>query len=82
MRRLPGHLHTSTPPGVPRGDMSSQAAPMAQERDTPISVGERAPQFTLSTVNSVAGRIVGESVTLADLIARGQVVVEFLRGTW
>jgi peroxiredoxin len=62
--------------------MSSQPAPIAQQRDTPLTVGERAPQFTLKTANAAAGRSVGQSFTLADLIARGPVVVEFLRGTW
>lgn len=62
--------------------MSSQAAPIAQERDTPINVGDRAPQFTLKMANTAAGRSVGDSVALADITARGPVIVEFLRGTW
>jgi hypothetical protein len=55
---------------------------IAEARETPISVGEHAPQFTLKTANSAGGRSVGDSVALADMIARGTVIVEFLRGTW
>ena len=48
----------------------------------PVTVGERAPQFTLKTANAAAGRSVGDSVALADITAQGPVIVEFLRGTW
>jgi len=38
-------------------------------------IGDRAPDFTLPDA-------VGEMVRLADLLARGPVVVTFYRGTW
>ena len=40
-----------------------------------VKVGERAPDFTLP---DAAGR----SVHLADLLARGPVVLSFFRGRW
>ena len=38
-------------------------------------IGDRAPDFTLPDAT-------GELVRLADLLARGPVVVTFFRGTW
>ena len=38
-------------------------------------IGDQAPDFTLPDAT-------GESVRLADLLARGPVVVTFYRGTW
>jgi hypothetical protein len=38
-------------------------------------IGEKAPDFTLPNTS-------GELVKLADLLARGPVVVTFYRGTW
>lgn len=38
-------------------------------------IGDRAPDFTLPDAT-------GELVRLADLLARGPVVVTFYRGTW
>jgi hypothetical protein len=61
---------------------SGVAAPVETPRDEPITVGERAPEFTLKTANAAGGRGVGESVSLGELVARGPVIVEFLRGTW
>jgi hypothetical protein len=55
---------------------------MLEPRDEPVKVGERAPEFVLKTANAAAGRQVGDTVSLAELIARGPVIVEFLRGTW
>ena len=48
---------------------------MAQHSAT-LKVGDRAPEFTLASANGA-----GE-VSLAGLLERGPVVVEFLRGTW
>jgi len=41
-----------------------------------LRVGGKAPQFTLEAVNRTGG------FSLADLVRKGPVVVEFLRGTW
>jgi hypothetical protein len=40
-----------------------------------VKIGERAPEFTLP---SAAGHL----VTLADVVARGPVVLSFFRGRW
>ncbi|MGI9103031.1 MAG: hypothetical protein ACR2IF_11375 [Terriglobales bacterium] len=48
---------------------------MAQQSST-LSIGGRVPDFTLTAANG------GQSVNLAQLLARGPVVLEFLRGTW
>jgi peroxiredoxin len=53
-----------------------------QARDESVRVGERAPEFTLKAANAASGNNVGESVSLAELVAQGPVIVEFLRGTW
>jgi hypothetical protein len=62
--------------------MSTVATKGLVPGDEPVAVGERAPGFELKTANAAAGRGVGESVSLAELVAKGSVVVEFLRGTW
>jgi AhpC/TSA family protein len=43
--------------------------------DRVVKVGQRAPDFTLSNA-------AGKSVHLADLLARGPVVLSFFRGRW
>ncbi len=48
---------------------------MARESST-LRVGDRAPDFTLAAANQ------GRTVSLRKLLARGPVIVEFLRGTW
>ena len=40
-----------------------------------LKVGDRAPEFTLPDVN-------GKPVSLVELLARGSVIVTFLRGRW
>lgn len=44
--------------------------------DSALTVGARAPDFTLPAANQP------DSVSLYGLLKRGTVVVEFLRGTW
>ena len=41
-----------------------------------LKVGDRAPEFELSAANRDG------SVSLKQLLQRGPVIVEFLRGTW
>jgi hypothetical protein len=41
-----------------------------------LGVGSSAPQFALSAANREG------SFSLVDLISRGPIIVEFLRGTW
>jgi peroxiredoxin len=41
-----------------------------------VAVGQRVPEFTLSPANGA------EPVSLAALLQRGPVIIEFLRGTW
>jgi peroxiredoxin len=41
-----------------------------------LRVGDRAPDFTLAAANRDG------SFSLAELLAAGPVVLEFLRGTW
>ncbi len=48
---------------------------MPQQSAT-LHVGDRAPDFALDSANGMG------QVSLANLIARGPAVVEFLRGTW
>jgi len=43
---------------------------------TTLQVGDRAPDFTLPAANQPG------TVSLAGLLSRGPVIVEFLRGTW
>jgi len=49
-----------------------RAAGLAQKA---LKVGDRAPEFTLPDVN-------GKPVSLVELLARGSVIVTFLRGRW
>lgn len=47
-----------------------------QNRTETLQVGSRAPDFALSAANR-------EGIfSLASLLGRGPVIVEFLRGTW
>jgi peroxiredoxin len=48
---------------------------MANRTET-LEVGSRAPDFSLSAANRE------DNVSLASLLGRGPVIVEFLRGTW
>jgi peroxiredoxin len=41
-----------------------------------LEVGARAPEFTLAAANREG------SVSLGELVTRGTVILEFLRGTW
>ncbi len=50
-------------------------ASMARESST-LRLGDRAPDFTLAAANRPG------TVSLAERLARGPVIVEFLRGTW
>ena len=47
-----------------------------QRKTETIEVGSRAPQFTLLAANREG------QFLLEDLIARGPLILEFLRGTW
>jgi hypothetical protein len=62
--------------------VSTEVASRFEARSEAIRAGERAPEFALQTANVAAGRNVGDAVSLKELIARGPVIVEFLRGTW
>lgn len=46
-----------------------------QPRDTPVQIGEVAPNFTLEAHN-------GEKVTLADARGKSPTVLVFYRGNW
>lgn len=48
---------------------------MKNETET-LHVGSPAPPFTLMAANADG------SLSLSDLISRGTLIVEFLRGTW
>ena len=43
--------------------------------DTTISVGDKAPEFTLSTYD-------GKPMKLSEFTQRGKVMLLFFRGTW
>ena len=43
--------------------------------DRVVKIGQRAPDFTLPNTS-------GQSVSLAELLARGPVVLSFFRGRW
>lgn len=47
-----------------------------KNRTQTLTVGSAAPSFTLSAANREG------SFSLCDLITRGPLIVEFLRGTW
>jgi peroxiredoxin len=48
---------------------------MLRETET-LKVGSQAPAFTLPAANSEG------SFSFVDLLSRGALIVEFLRGTW
>lgn len=48
---------------------------MHKKTDT-LEIGSKAPEFTLPSANPQG------NFSLPDLIERGPLVVEFLRGTW
>ena len=48
---------------------------MQRKTDT-IEIGSKAPEFTLSSANPQG------KFSLPELIGRGPLVIEFLRGTW
>jgi peroxiredoxin len=47
-----------------------------QNRTETLEIGSQAPEFSLSAANR-EGRFV-----LSELLSRGKLIVEFLRGTW
>ncbi len=49
--------------------------PVQESSDT-LKVGDRAPEFSLDAASQPG------SISLAQLIANGPTVLEFLRGTW
>ncbi len=51
-----------------------QSAQMAAS--STLNVGDRAPDFTLTAANREG------TFSLAQLLARGPLILEFLRGTW
>jgi peroxiredoxin len=61
-------------------DLESQKG--MKDRTESLRVGDRAPEFSLATANSVGALKVGDRISLSQLTAPGPVIVEFLRGTW
>jgi len=53
-----------------------------KDRTETLGVGDRAPEFTLAAANDTAIAKARGTVSLSQLVARGPVIVEFLRGTW
>jgi len=53
-----------------------------QDRTETLKVGDRAPEFTLAAANDTAIAKARQNVSVSQLVARGPVIVEFLRGTW
>jgi peroxiredoxin len=49
---------------------------MTQRQTETLAVGSQAPSFTLTAANREG------QFLLQDLIARGPLILEFLRGTW
>jgi peroxiredoxin len=47
-----------------------------KDRTDTLEVGSRAPQFSLAAANREG------SFSLSGLLARGKIILEFLRGTW
>jgi hypothetical protein len=47
-----------------------------------LRVGERAPEFALQAANRFDDRQWPLEFSLAQFVARGPVILEFLRGTW
>jgi peroxiredoxin len=56
--------------------MTIDQLPPIKNRTQTLAVGSLAPTFTLQAANREA------SFSLEHLIARGPLIVEFLRGTW
>ena len=54
---------------------------MARNSDT-LKVGDVAPSFALWAANELNAVGAPVEIRLQDLLARGKVVLEFLRGTW
>jgi hypothetical protein len=48
-----------------------------QNRTETLGIGSRAPDFSLPSANREGGVF-----TLSNMLERGAVIVEFLRGTW
>ena len=53
-----------------------------KDRTETLGVGDSAPEFTLAAANDTPVAKVRGTVSLAQLVARGPVILEFLRGTW
>lgn len=53
-----------------------------KDRTETLRAGDRAPEFSLAAANDTAVAKVRGMVSLSQLVARGPVIVEFLRGTW
>jgi len=51
-------------------------SPQVKNRTDTLEIGSRAPDFSLTAANRDGG------FTLGGLLARGPVILEFLRGTW
>jgi peroxiredoxin len=47
-----------------------------QDHTETLQVGSQAPQFSLTAANRDG------SFSLSDMLTRGPVILEFLRGTW
>ena len=65
-------------------DIESQEG--VKDHTETLRPGDRAPEFRLATANQAVGPTgelkTGDEVSLSQFIARGPVIVEFLRGTW
>ena len=55
--------------------LATNSYPVSSQRNTPIAVGDEAPNFTLDDQN-------GQKVTLADARGKSAVVLVFYRGYW
>jgi cytochrome oxidase Cu insertion factor (SCO1/SenC/PrrC family) len=55
--------------------LSASAYSGSSQRNSPIAVGEEAPNFTLDDQN-------GQKITLADARGKSPVVLVFYRGYW
>lgn len=60
---------------APRGNIMNQQSTQAQARNTPVGVGEVAPDFTLEDQN-------GKKITLSEARVKNPVVLVFYRGYW
>jgi hypothetical protein len=52
-----------------------------RETSFTLQTGERAPAFSLKAANRFTGNL-PQGFTLRGLLARGPLILEFLRGTW